>query len=175
MATSNANANNKISHLKQRHGVTEAHRVPRPAIFAQQKQGGPSVRREAEEYKCVATTLKKPVIHTSLISWLVICQIAFAVIEHPVFRDFLKSICPTVDLFIPLVAVTVRAWIISAFQTHKQMIIERLGRSHGKVHFSFDLWTSPNHLALLAVIGHFIDDEGRPQDVGPPPRSIFQG
>jgi len=36
-----------------------------------------------------------------------------------------------------------------------------LEESHGLIHFSFDQWTSPNPLAFLGVVAHYLDDSHR--------------
>ena len=35
--------------------------------------------------------------------------------------------------------------------------------SISRIHLVFDLWTSPNRLAIIAVSGHFLDGKGRQQ------------
>ena len=32
-----------------------------------------------------------------------------------------------------------------------------------KIHTSFDLWTSPNGIAIFSIVGHYVDRDGRPQ------------
>ena len=40
-----------------------------------------------------------------------------------------------------------------------------LQKSVSNINFSFDLWTSPNHLALLGLVAHFIDEKGQNQSM----------
>ncbi|KJZ69845.1 hypothetical protein HIM_10773 [Hirsutella minnesotensis 3608] len=58
-----------------------------------------------------------------------------------------------------------RAILLEAFNKRKEHLKEVLARSVSKIHFSFDLWTSPNHLALLGVVAHFIDEFGQNQSI----------
>ncbi len=34
-----------------------------------------------------------------------------------------------------------------------------LRKSRGKVHLSFDIWTSPNGYTLVGIVSHFVDDD----------------
>lgn len=34
-----------------------------------------------------------------------------------------------------------------------------LQKSRGKIHLSFDIWTSPNGYALAGIVSHFVDDD----------------
>lgn len=36
-------------------------------------------------------------------------------------------------------------------------------QARSNIHLSFDLWTSANSIAFVAVVGHYIDDSGRLQ------------
>ena len=39
-------------------------------------------------------------------------------------------------------------------------MIRLLATVKTQVHFTFDLWTSPNHYAFLRVVGHWVDNGG---------------
>ena len=45
----------------------------------------------------------------------------------------------------------------ASFTTHRENTISRLKSSLTQVHFSIDIWSSPNHRSLLAIVAHFID------------------
>jgi hypothetical protein len=56
---------------------------------------------------------------------------------------------------------SVRDWIIKDFNKYKGIVTEHLQNALGKVHISFDLWTSRNLLTLCGIIVHFIDKQGK--------------
>src|SRR4029077_3283624 len=56
---------------------------------------------------------------------------------------------------------TIRDWIMKYFERYKEVVIEQLRNVLGKVHISFDLWTSRNLLALCGIAVHFIDKQGK--------------
>ena len=52
-----------------------------------------------------------------------------------------------------------------AFQAKKKVIKAEIEAALSTIHISFDLWTSPNRYAMIAIFAHFIDKRGRPQDL----------
>jgi hypothetical protein len=48
---------------------------------------------------------------------------------------------------------------MSYFNKAKSAVIENLSTAT-VVHFTFDLWTSPNHRSFLGVVGHWVDADG---------------
>jgi hypothetical protein len=81
------------------------------------------------------------------------------------FVEFLEILFPKVHEFLPKAGNTIRKWVIEAFEERKRKLKEELARTVHMVHFSFDLWTSPNHLALLGVVAHYTDEFGQNQTV----------
>src|ERR1700735_5582449 len=51
---------------------------------------------------------------------------------------------------------------MTSFQKNQDMIVNELREipTRGRVHFSFDLWSSPNHLALLGIVAHWANRNG---------------
>ena len=94
----------------------------------------------------------------ALIAFIVICQMAFNLVTNDVFFEFLHTIYPSISEILPSSGNTIRGWIIDAFEARKEKVKQALEKSCSLIHFSFDLWTSPNHMALLGVIAHFIDE-----------------
>jgi hypothetical protein len=90
---------------------------------------------------------------------------AFNLVTNDVFFEFLHTIYPSISEILPSSGNTIRGWIIDAFEARKEKVKQALEKSCSLIHFSFDLWTSPNHMALLGVIAHFIDEFGQNQSV----------
>ncbi|KAH8587862.1 hypothetical protein B0O99DRAFT_473497, partial [Bisporella sp. PMI_857] len=85
----------------------------------------------------------------ALVAFLVICQMALSLVANEVFLEFLEQLYPTIRKILPHSSHTIREYIINAFKARKQKLKESLTMSQSKISFSFDLWTSPNHMALL--------------------------
>jgi hypothetical protein len=52
---------------------------------------------------------------------------------------------------------TIRGWILEKFASSRDTLRTSLNWAPAAIHISFDLWTSPNHRAFLATIGHYLD------------------
>lgn len=50
------------------------------------------------------------------------------------------------------------------FQASKRHVEGELSDAQTSIHVSFDLWTSPDRLAFIAIFGHFLDQEYRQQN-----------
>ncbi|KAK6850583.1 hypothetical protein PG987_000217 [Apiospora arundinis] len=58
---------------------------------------------------------------------------------------------------------TLRERLSRCFKIKKDIIRKEMMESISRIHLAFDLWTSPNRLAIIAVSGHFLDGKGRQQ------------
>jgi hypothetical protein len=162
-----ANPKNKESHLKI-HGITKhGRKTPYRPIDRHTKPAVDDVTplRQSESYVQLTTAIMRNPFQEALIAFIVICQMAFNLVTNDVFFEFLHTIYPSIGEILPSSGNTIRGWIIDAFQARKVKIKQALEKSSSLIHFSFDLWTSPNHMALLGVIAHFIDEFGQNQSV----------
>ncbi|KJZ70066.1 hypothetical protein HIM_10549 [Hirsutella minnesotensis 3608] len=121
--------------------------------------------RQSGSYVQLATTVKRAPFEEALIAFFVVCQIALRLVADELFVGFLRIVYPSIDKLLPGCGNTLRALVLEAFNKRKEHLKEVLARSVSKIHFSFDLWTSPNHLALLGVVAHFIDEFGQNQSI----------
>jgi hypothetical protein len=59
---------------------------------------------------------------------------------------------------------TIRRWILDLYEMKKASLKAKLhDEAIGQIHILFDLWTSLNSLALMAVVAHFTDKDYRVQ------------
>jgi hypothetical protein len=100
-------------------------------------------------------------IRECFIRWIVYCHIAFFQVENEYFRDFLGAILPVMKMLLPRAANTIRQWVMDAFETRKNRLQDDLRHSRSRISISFDVWTSPNCLAVIGAVAHFIDKRGR--------------
>ena len=49
--------------------------------------------------------------------------------------------------------------ITKYFETAKVTIKERLSLARSRIHISYDLWTSPNHKAMIAIVAHWTAED----------------
>lgn len=55
---------------------------------------------------------------------------------------------------------TIRKWVIQEFEQRKRKMRHELRAARSNIHISFDLWTSPNCYAIMAIVAHYIDSSG---------------
>ena len=86
--------------------------------------------------------------------------------DQPSFRlllSYLASVSASytsIPKSLPKSGNTVRAWTMQLYSIQKQALIQLLESCH-LIHFTFDLWSSPNHLSLLGLVGHWINADGK--------------
>ena len=64
----------------------------------------------------------------------------------------------------PLGRTTLSHDLVEIFRSSKGYIQKELNSAQTSIHISFDLWTSPNRLAFIAIFAHFLDQEHRQQN-----------
>ena len=45
------------------------------------------------------------------------------------------------------------------FEQGKKLVKQLLLQAQSNIHITCDIWTSPNHLPFLAILGHFVDEK----------------
>jgi hypothetical protein len=95
--------------------------------------------------------------------FIVACSLPLRLVECPEFREFLSYLNKAIDTWLPKNHQSIKTWIIRQYEDHKENIKRLIQLARSKVHISCDLWTSPNFLAMLGVVAHFISADGRLQ------------
>ncbi len=60
--------------------------------------------------------------------------------------------------WIPKSGDIMRKWILADFDARKNDIRQQFYKSKTSIYLSFDLWTSPNLLAIVGVVAHYINE-----------------
>lgn len=81
-------------------------------------------------------------------------------VENEYFRDFIAYLNKGLASLLPFAQAMIRKRIIHAYEEEKEKIKEGMGTSISSVHISFDMWTSPNYLAMLSIFAHYLDKDG---------------
>lgn len=159
------NNDNKLAHLQRAHRITaNGNKIPRePLPF--REQGAPVSIRANEAYVSIAHKFLENDFQKAVVAFVVICQLSLSLMVNDLFVELLKVIYPTIGKLLPLATGTIRTWVLNSFNLRKQRLKQDMARSLSRIHFSFDLWSSTNHLALLGIIAHYIDHNGVNQTV----------
>jgi len=80
----------------------------------------------------------------------------FLAIESPALRRLLEYLDPRSVKAITT-ANTLRADCIQYFETARNTIINILSSAMSRIHLTWDLWTSPNFKAMIAITAHWTD------------------
>ena len=104
------------------------------------------------------TKTKHELFQSLLLEWIVDQDVSLSAVEHESFRNLLTVLASDVDHFLPKSGITVQGGLLDEFDKRKLEIKERLHEDAiSKVHLTFDIWTSDNHLALLGIVAHYLD------------------
>ena len=89
------------------------------------------------------------------------CSLPFRLVECPEFRALLSYLNDDVDTWLPDTHVTIKKWIMRQFDAEKEKIKQNIQSAKSRIHISCDLWTSPNYLAILGIVSHYVTEDGQ--------------
>jgi uncharacterized C2H2 Zn-finger protein len=155
-----------IRHLLKAHKITEESSQlrrlkARDLDIAQAFARGSLNTSKRRCLSSIATeTLEPEVIEQLYVRLIVCCSLSFRLVEREEFRSFLQYLNPEIGNWLPSSHTTIRVWIIRTFNAEKLLIQQAIHSALSKIHFTVDLWTSPNSLAILGIIGHYMAENG---------------
>src|SRR2546429_8651196 len=94
-----------------------------------------------------------------MIRWIAGDHVSFRQVESPLFRAIMTYCCSALEQTIPQCSNTIRNWIIEDYRQAQMELRSALHKSDGQIHLSFDAWTSPNSLAMMGVVAHWMDEK----------------
>lgn len=97
------------------------------------------------------------VFKRAVVDFFLTCRIPFHVAESPAFHALIDSVSTTTPA-IPKSADTIRNWVLTRYQAAKAELRLKLAKSRSLITISLDCWTSPNKLAIIAVVAHWADE-----------------
>ncbi|SMR52788.1 unnamed protein product [Zymoseptoria tritici ST99CH_1E4] len=151
--------------------MKEAHRINRDGPIAVACSASPKKRKvtdlfglpEETDHITVsrfAATFNAGRFKSNLLRWIIFCHIPFRKVDNEHWRSMLIDLNPLVQNSLPD-HTTVSRWIHKAYDSYLGVITELLATAIGLIHFSMDMWTSKNGIALASLIAHFIDNSGK--------------
>jgi hypothetical protein len=94
------------------------------------------------------------------VKFIAVCNLPLRLVECKEFRKFLVYLNKVINAWLPNSHQTIREWVIRQRDSLKAQSKSRLHSSRTLIHISCDIWTSPNSLAILGVIAHYIAEDG---------------
>jgi hypothetical protein len=157
-----------LKHLKNKHNIdckADDQAIPsgRAAFAATASAGSSAIATVAtkavrEAYGLV-TTYDAAKFRQVLIMFIITCNIAFSVVESPYFQALLNCCSTALAPFFIKAHSTVRRWILEEFEKKRLQVKAELATARSRIHISFDGWTSPNGLAIVGVVVHYLDKD----------------
>ena len=127
----------------------------------------PNVLQQAFANTLPKIPFKFPLFQELLLRWMILCNISFRQVEDNSFRMLLSYLTAVVSSYnaiphsLPKSGDTIRSWVCGLFANTKDKLKTDLLSAPFSIHFTFDLWTSPNHIAFMGIVGHWVNHDGR--------------
>jgi hypothetical protein len=153
-----------LRHLKKKHNIEIEEDLPESSasssIFntAASFAGSTIASVATKGYKALVSTIDATRFRKALVMFIVMCNVAFLVVESEYFKELLLACSAgALEPFLVNASNTVKRWILEEFEKRKLEVKDELATARSRIHISFDLWTSPNALALVATVAHYLD------------------
>ena len=157
-------------HLKKSHSID-----PTPSGVAEKRiREGVSIdaavlrgvqinqKAEAERRKeLMGIGLDKATLEYLYLQWTIPQNIPFNHVRDQGFRIFLEYINPVANRMLPNSDSTIKSHAAGIFAEGKQRLRHLLATAISDIHITCDMWTSPNRLGLLGVVGHFTEEDSK--------------
>jgi hypothetical protein len=153
-----------LKHMKEVHELTEDGPAAKKRSFfdAFKQPDGSLTTRDRDIVHQLITGFDPKRFKTKLTRWIVHDNIAFNQVESPYFRDLMLELNASLgELGCLHTHRSIHDWIMKDFDRYKGIVTEHLHNALGKIHISFDLWTSRNLLTLCGIVVHFINQQGK--------------
>jgi len=122
------------------------------------------LQRRAAELRPVIVKSRAAQFQRLLLRWIADANIPLVGVEHPYFRQMLALLdADFVNETLPQSDSTIKRWIMTEYNKGLSIVKSEMKTAISKIHTSFDLWTSPNGIAIFSIVGHYVDRDGRPQ------------
>ena len=93
------------------------------------------------------------------VAFIIANNLPFSVFESLEGVPFLRAFNPHLTDLTPLGHTSLRQELTEMYKVRKQVVKKELEQATTAMHISFDLWTSPNQLAIVALFAHFLDKQ----------------
>lgn len=88
-------------------------------------------------------------------------SLPYTLVEIPEFWACILAVNRMATEIIKVTRQDVPNLLTSTYLIHKDALKAKLQASETWIHFSHDMWTSPNHKSFMAINAHFVDSEQR--------------
>ncbi len=159
-----------IRHLREKHSIDAtstgvvAKRIREGQAIDLAILRGVEINTKAEEKRkeeLMGRNLDKVTLEYLYLQWTVPLNLPFKHVRNSAFRTFLEYVNPVANRMLPNSDSTVKIHAEALFAEGKQRLRYMLATALSDIHITCDIWTSSNHLGLLAVVAHFTSEKGK--------------
>jgi len=118
------------------------------------------VKKEFKD-EVLKDVLNKRLFDEALVALVVKRNLSFRAVEWPELHALLKVANPTIDREVISSHSTMAKMIHASWASSKDLVRQRLQASLSKIHFSADIWESPNRISFLGICVRFVDRESQ--------------
>jgi hypothetical protein len=94
-----------------------------------------------------------------LLQFICIGRLPLDVVESEEFRAPIRELNPGIYDYMWRSGNTTKLMLLAEFDRGKELLKLEFKAALSKIHISFDLWTSPNKLAMLGVVAHYLSPD----------------
>lgn len=117
--------------------------------------------KEKRREELIGRSVDKTTLEYLYLQWTIPLNLLFNHVQNSGFRTFLEYVNPVANRMLPDFNSTVKIYAEALFAEGKQRLRHMLGTALSDIHLTCDMWTSPNHLGLLPVIGYFTSEKNK--------------
>lgn len=146
-----------IRHLRQKHNVTEHGEAPSDTT---ESQSTSVLQQQVQASRRPTGQSRHNKFMDLLLGFITDCDIPINAVQRAIFREFLEFLDKeTVRNCLSATGAPkkVRKLLAATYKKRKYELRRDIAAAKSRIHLSWDLWTSPNHKAILAVVAHYVD------------------
>ena len=103
-------------------------------------------------------TIRIDILHKLIVEWIVDHRHSFNETESGALRKIFEYLDPKSTNAL-MSKKTTRSDVDKYFETAKVAVKERLSLARSRIRLSYDLWTSPNHKAMITIVAHWTSED----------------
>ncbi|KAL7755481.1 hypothetical protein ACKLNR_014579 [Fusarium oxysporum f. sp. zingiberi] len=146
-------------HLRKSHRIFESSQAADPDLSTDESE---RPKRRRLQYSTVPRARVKTIRELSL-GLLINTNVPFSFFSDTFFQQLAWQLDPHLSDQIPWSRQSMGRLLDDTYKSKKDEIKQELSDALTKIHLGFDLWTSPNRHAVMAVTAHFLDRQGKHQ------------
>lgn len=104
--------------------------------------------------------IDRRVVEAAMIKLVIAHSLPLSAVAWPHLQALMMACNYAIESILPSSRARLPGMIEETFHCTKETLKIRLQNALSDIHFSVDMWTSPNKKAFLAIIAHFVDEDG---------------